>query len=193
MCSLTDRENYEISKIINLNLDVCSNWTVRNGVCYKKFEETKNWTEAAVQCEGESAYLAEIPNISVNKIITTVIGVDECWIGLSTNSSAYSWRVGNYPLADPSTSIPLSANDTNKCGTIGEGKDEIWDLKDCSIKLNCAVCMRGKKLKYNNSDDSIQFIKKSKSSQVLTKTMNKTQIFGMENIEQNGFKCDVFI
>ena len=40
--------------------------------------------------------------------------------------------------------FPLNINDTNKCGAIGEGKEKTWGLEECSIKLNCAVCMIGK-------------------------------------------------
>ena len=125
-------------------LDVCSGWRVRNGTCYKKFEGETDWNTAVGLCKAENAYLAEIPNIYSSDIINSLIGADECWIGLSTNSSDYSWRIGNFSLSDPTKPVNLNAADANKCGTIGIDSGYRWGLKDCIVTLTCAVCMKGK-------------------------------------------------
>ena len=130
-------------------LDVCNDWTVRNGICYKKFEHKggnnrKDWDEAEALCEGENAYLAEIPNIYVNNIITDeIIEGDECWIGLRRNDTNYYWRIGNFPLSDPNTTPTLGSMGMNRCGTIGRGMADRWNLKNCN-KQDCTVCMKGK-------------------------------------------------
>ena len=104
----------------------------------------KDWDGAETLCEGENAYLAEIPNIYVNNIVTDeIIGGDECWIGLRTNETNYYWRIGNFPLSDPNTSPTLVNYDRNRCGTIGRGMEDRWDLKDCDDE-RCTVCMKGK-------------------------------------------------
>ena len=127
----------------SLFLDVCNGWRVRNGICYKKFEEEPsiNWNGAETLCTDNNAYLAEIPNIYVNNRIRRLIGGDECWIGLRTNETDYYWRIGNFPLSDPNTVI--SQDNTDMCGTIGVNTGNRWGLKDCSILLSCAVCMKG--------------------------------------------------
>ena len=103
---------------------MCNGWTVNNGICYKMLEDNINWYEAEVLCEEVSGYLAEIPNIYVNAVINQVIGRKECWIGLSTDNTDYSWRIGNFPLSHPKK-IVLPNNDKNKCGTIGVNFDQI--------------------------------------------------------------------
>ena len=104
----------------------------------------KDWNEAETLCEGENAYLAKIPNIYVNNIITDeIIGGDECWMGLRTNDTNYYWRIGNFPLSTPNTSITLEYTEENRCGTIGRGIEDRWDLRNCNEK-RCTVCMKGK-------------------------------------------------
>ena len=136
-------------------LDVCNDWTVRNGICYKKFEHMemgmgmsnnkKNWNEAETLCEGENAYLAEIPNIYVNNIITDeIIEGKECWIGLRTNETNYYWRIGNFPLSDPNTTPTLESNDRNRCGIIGRGMEDRWNLRNCNDNRDYTICMKGK-------------------------------------------------
>ena len=124
---------------------MCNGWRIRNGICYKKFEEDPsiNWDGAETLCTDNNAYLAEIPNIYVNNRISRLIGEDECWIGLRTNETDYYWRIGNFPLSDPNTVI--SQNNTDMCGTIGVNTGDRWGLKDCSNTLSCAVCMKGNK------------------------------------------------
>ena len=129
----------------SLFLDVCNGWRIRNGICYKKFEEDPSidWDGAEALCKDNNAYLAEIPNIYVNNRISRLIRGDECWIGLRTNETDYYWRIGNFPLSDPNTVI--SQNNTDMCGTIGVNTGDRWGLKDCSNTLSCAVCMKGNK------------------------------------------------
>ena len=125
-------------------LDVCNGWRVKNGICYKKFEEEPsiNWNGAETLCKDNNAYLAEIPNIYVNNRIIWLIGGDECWIGSRTNETDYYWRIGNFPLSDPNTVI--SQNNTDMCGTMINNGNR-WDLKDCNDSLSCTVCMKGNK------------------------------------------------
>ena len=126
--------------------DVCSGWRVRNGICYKKFGTETNWEGAVELCKAENAYLAEIPNIVVNNVLNAVIETDECWIGLSTGCTDYSWRIGNFSLSDTNRDVVLNINDTNKCGTIGVNGGERWSLKDCNTPQTCTVCMKGKQI-----------------------------------------------
>ena len=87
-------------------IDVCNGWTVRNGICYRKFQQTNiNWFEAVDLCEEENGYIAEIPNIYVNNVITDLLAEsDLCWIGLLKFTNIdYSWRIGKFSLGDVET------------------------------------------------------------------------------------------
>ena len=68
-------------------------WTVRNGICYKRFDTTIDADAAVSFCKSQNAYLAEIPNIYVDNVITEIIGDlgggNEHWIGLGTNDTHY--------------------------------------------------------------------------------------------------------
>ena len=126
---------------------MCTDWKVRNGICYKKFEMYYNWDEAVDLCESKNAYLAEIPNIYVNNIITDeIIEEDECWIGLETSDTEYYWRIGDFPLSAPNSGVTVTGGDRNECGTIG--RRVIWDLRDCNRNC-CYVCMKGKQFVWN--------------------------------------------
>ena len=120
---------------------MCENWKVRNGICYKRFHEDNTWSEAELLCERENGYLAEIPNIYVNNIISDeIVEGHRCWIGLTSNNSGYYWRSGGFPLSDPDTNSPLNLPDGDMCGLIG---DDRWDLFYCDITRECTVCMKG--------------------------------------------------
>ena len=122
----------------NYILDVCVSWIVRNGICYKKFDDAMTADGAVSLCESHNAYLQEIPNIYVDNIVTEIIGENLCWNGLRTNATHYYWRIGDFPLGDDSpTNIDV-------CGTVDADRNgNRWRLHDCSILL-CAICMIGK-------------------------------------------------
>ena len=65
-------------------------------------------------------------------------------MGLKTNETNYYWRIGNFSLSDPSTVVSLKGGDRNRCGTIGKGEEDRWDLKKRNKKQDCTVCMKGK-------------------------------------------------
>ena len=125
---------------------MCSGSIVLNGICYKKFETETNWEGAVELCKAENAYLAEIPDILVNDVIDWLIKTDECWMGLSTDSTDYSWRIGNFSLSDTKGEVVLNINDTNKCGALGVNGGGRWGLEDCSDTQTCTVCMKGKQI-----------------------------------------------
>ena len=125
---------------------MCTGWTVRNGICYRKFEQTNmNWLEAVDLCEEENGYIAEIPNIYVNKIITDLLAEgDRCWIGLRNfRNIDYSWRIGNFSLGDVETT---SGNGGG--GVIwNENQNTIekrWRIRSRSANYHCTVCMKGR-------------------------------------------------
>ena len=129
---------------------MCTDWKVRNGICYKKFESemgsNTDWDEAVDLCKSENAYLAEIPNIYVNNIITDeIIEGEQCWIGLKTSDTEYYWRIGNFPLSAPNSGVTVTVGDRNRCGTIGRGEEDRWRLSNSNCNRNrCYVCMKGK-------------------------------------------------
>ena len=85
-------------------------WIVRNGICYNKFCDELTAEGAVSSCEDNNAYLAEIPNIYVDIIVTEIAGedVEDCWIGLKTNATHYYWRSGEFPLGED---IPDNMNE----------------------------------------------------------------------------------
>ena len=123
---------------------MCHDWGIRNGTCYRKFETETDWEGAVELCKAENAYLAEIPNIHVNNYVNSIIGEAECWMGLSTNSTDYSWRIGNFPLSD--TSRDVNYINKNKCGTIGVNRGGRWSLEHCNIPQTCTICMKGRQI-----------------------------------------------
>ena len=125
---------------------MCQGWEIRGGICYRKFETETDWEGAVELCKAENAYLAEIPNIYVNSFINWLIGRDVCWMGLSTDSTDYSWRIGNFSLSDMNREVNLSIIDKNKCGTIGVNGGGRWSLEHCNIPQTCTVCMNGKQI-----------------------------------------------
>ena len=125
---------------------MCDGWTVRNGICYRKFEQTNmKWLEAVDLCEEENGYIAEIPNIYVNNIITDLLGIGiRCWIGLTKFQNIdYSWRIGNFSLGDVETTGVNSGD-----GVIGnENQNSIekgWKTQSNSKYFSCTVCMKGR-------------------------------------------------
>ena len=114
-------------------------WIVRNGICYKKFDDEMNADEAVSLCEAENAYLAEIPNIYVDNIITEMVGEVEPWIGLRTNDTHYYWRIGNFPLGDDTP----SNDEMNMCGAVDNNEGSRWHIHECDSNRP-AICMIGK-------------------------------------------------
>ena len=115
-------------------------WIVRNGICYKKFDDTINADNAESLCEAECAYLAEIPNIYVDNIITEMVedrNVREYWTGLRTNSTHYYWRIGDFPLGEES---PLHED---RCGSVDDNDGNRWSIRGCGI-IGRVICMIGK-------------------------------------------------
>ena len=121
-------------------LDVCTDWIVRNGICYRKFNDGVTAEGAVSLCQENNAYLAEIPNIHVDNIITEIVREDreECWIGLRTNDTHYYWLTGDFPLGEDTPS------ETNECGTIYDIADNRWHLHNCTTPQFCTICMIGK-------------------------------------------------
>ena len=114
-------------------------WTVRNGICYKKFDNDMTADEAVTLCEDNNAYLAEIPNIYVDNIVTEIVGEDgeDCWIGMRTDDTHYYWRSGEFPLGEE---IP---DKMNECGEVSKSDGNRWHLHNCDDS-NRALCMIGK-------------------------------------------------
>ena len=126
-------------------IDVCNGWTVRNGTCYKKFKQSSlNWNTAVDVCEGEDGYMAEIPNIYVNNIVTDLLdGDDHCWIGLRKHKNLdYSWRIGNFSLGEAGTTTANSGG-----GVIGGADPNLvekrWTFSSFGENNYCTVCMKG--------------------------------------------------
>ena len=125
---------------------MCDGWTVRNGICYRKFEQTNiNWFEAADLCEEENGYIAEIPNVYVNNIITDLLAEgDRCWFGLlKFRNLDYSWRIGNCSLGDAGNTNIHSGG-----GIIGNANQNAiengWTIMSGSSYSDCTVCMKGR-------------------------------------------------
>ncbi|KAI6648880.1 Latrophilin-3-like [Oopsacas minuta] len=119
--------------------DVCEGWTVRNGICYKNFNQRMPADGAEIFCQSQSnSYLAEIPNIFVNNIILDIIGGNHHHIGLRTNTTNYYWKIGDFPLG---SEMP-SSSDMNRFGIIGRGSEDEWDLVNSNDNEG-VVCMIG--------------------------------------------------
>ena len=127
-------------------------WIVRNGICYKRFDDEMNADEAVLLCEAENAYLAEIPNIYVDNIITEMVedtNVREYWTGLRTNSTHYYWRIGGFPLGGDTLT---EGNEMNRCGRVDGHNGNRWKLHQCTSNGAGAgtgadrrvICMIGK-------------------------------------------------
>ena len=132
--------------LVNYIVDVCVGWIVRNGICYKKFDYELTVDEALSLCEDNNAYLAEIPNIYVDNIITEIVGEGggECWTGLRTNDTHYYWRSGEFPLGEDMPS------NMNYCGSVNDNNGYRWHLHNCYVMIP-AICMIGKETNtYNN-------------------------------------------
>ena len=124
-------------------IDVCGDWTVRNGICYKKFDSNTNWTDSVELCKNESAFLAEIPNIYINDLITELIPyTEECYIGLYEDSTGISWRIGEFPVSEPNSTSVATSTDIRYGTMHGSGK---WSLGNGDTN-RCAVCIRGEYL-----------------------------------------------
>jgi hypothetical protein len=54
-------------------LDCDMDWVESKQHCFKVFNEPRNWTEAAVDCDGRLAYLAKLDNEESTIIITRLI------------------------------------------------------------------------------------------------------------------------
>ena len=116
-------------------------WIVRNGICYREFNDTMTADDAVSFCEQNNAYLAEIPNIYVDNIITEIVGEngDNCWTGLRTDDTSYYWRIGEFPLGNDT-----ALNDNiNECGAIHGDLGNRWHIHNCG-NLRNVVCMIGK-------------------------------------------------
>ena len=117
-------------------------WIVRNGICYKKSDGTTKGDNAASSCEAENAYLAEIPNIYVDNIITEIIGGvggDDYWTGLRTSSTHYYWRIGDFPLGDDTPPR------IDRCGTVEGNNGSRWNIRGRGAYRG-TICMIGKQL-----------------------------------------------
>ena len=124
---------------------MCEGWDVRNGICYKKFDSNKSWTDSVEFCENESAFLAEIPNIHISSIIANLLSKkDECHIGLYEDNTGVAWRIGEYSVMEPNNNSVATSTDI-KYGTID--RSNRWYLGNGDTK-RCAVCIRGECLYY---------------------------------------------
>ena len=116
-------------------------WIIRNGICYKRFDTAIDADAAISFCQSQNAYLAEIPNIYVDNVITEIIGDlrggNEHWIGLRTNATHYYWRIGDFPLGNDTPS------DSDRCGAVDENDGNRWIIRDCDDTRR-TICMRGK-------------------------------------------------
>ena len=122
-------------------LDVCVGWIVRNGICYKRFDDVLTADASVSLCESHNAYLAEIPNIYVDNIVTDIVRevYEYSWIGLRTNDTHYYWRNGDFPLGKDAPS------EMNYCGSLTRNTQKRWRLYKCDIDIiRSAICMIGK-------------------------------------------------
>ena len=121
-------------------------WTVRNGICYKRFDTAIDADAAISFCQSQNAYLAEIPNIYVDNVITEIIGDlgggNEHWIGLGTNATHYYWRIGDFPLGNDTP----SDSDRNECGAVDGDNGNRWIIRNCNDDDDNrrTICMIGK-------------------------------------------------
>ena len=117
-------------------------WTVRNGICYQRFDTTIDADAAISFCQSHNAYLAEIPNIYVDNVITEIIGDlgggNEHWIGLRTNATHYYWRLGDFSLGNDRPSFSDS-----DCGAVNGYSGNRWIIRDCD-NMRRTICMIGK-------------------------------------------------
>ena len=101
-----------------------------------------NADTAVSLCEVEKAYLAEIPNVYVDNIITEIIGRegggegDDYWTGLRTNETHYYWRIGDFPLGNDMPS------NINECGAVDEDDGNRWHIHRCTDNRR-AICTIG--------------------------------------------------
>ena len=101
--------------------------------------EDISWKGAVDLCERENGYLAEIPNIYVNNILTDLLDEgDRCWIGLSKYKNIdYDWRIGNFSLGE----LGMLKNYIT-CGAIDTRTR--WKFDECESNNTCTYCMKGK-------------------------------------------------
>ena len=118
-------------------------WTVRNGICYKSFDDVLTADASVSLCESQNAYLAEIPNIYVDNIITEIVREvnENFWIGLRTNDTHYYWRNGDFPLGKDTPSK------MNECGAIHRNAVKRWRLYICDF-MRRTICMIGKQFNW---------------------------------------------
>ena len=116
-------------------------WIVRNGICYKRFDTTMDADAAISFCQSHDAYLAEIPNIYVDNVITEIVREvgEECWIGLRTNDTHYYWRIGDFSLGNDTPKNRFR----NKCGIVDGNDGNRWIIRDCNENRR-TICMIGK-------------------------------------------------
>ena len=123
---------------------MCEDWTVRNGICYKKFDTNTSWTDSVEFCRNETAFLAEIPNIFINDIITSLIlSNEECYIGLYEDSTGLAWRIGEFAVTESNSNSVTATSADIRYGTMHESGR--WNLGDGDTD-RCVVCMRGEYL-----------------------------------------------
>ena len=124
-------------------IDVCEGWSVYNGICYKKFYSNTSWTDSVEFCENESAFLAEIPNIDINSLITRLLTKnedEECYIGLYEDSTGVAWRIGDFSVTEPNNNSVVNYTDLRYGTIVRPGR---WKLGNGDTN-RCVVCMRGK-------------------------------------------------
>ena len=123
---------------------MCEDWTVRNGICYKKFDTNTSWTDSVEFCRNETAFLAEIPNIFINDIISSLISSnEECYIGLYGDSTGLAWRIGEFAVTESNSNSVTATSADIRYGTMH--RSGRWNLGDGDTD-RCVVCMRGEYL-----------------------------------------------
>jgi len=72
-----------------------SEWTYRDGTCYKLYTKTKSWTEAEQFCKSQNSHLASVHSEEEDIFLQDLAGnVDSYWLGGDPNGMEWVWSDG---------------------------------------------------------------------------------------------------
>jgi hypothetical protein len=98
--------------------DANARWTAGNNHCYMRFNTTKTWEDARVDCESRGGYLATITYASEQTIVWSNVGATNAWIGLNDIVTEGTWQsvTGSYwPYMHWDTGEPNNTGGNEDC------------------------------------------------------------------------------
>ena len=118
-------------------------------MCYKKFDESKEFLEAEQHCIGEGGHLARISSEAENEMVGAIGGSGVFWIGLWSgdeqkcyiDKSRFVWTdeaLGTY-FDDWPSSQPDCCSPNNVCKGTGKGVGTIISHPDLNNRWDDAL------------------------------------------------------